>query len=96
MTEPIESRIAEHGEKMIVLQIRFWTDSLADDRKIRPKHGWTGGVVRMVRNEPHGIHPKGPKPFNSLMDIPHVVEQVLIEHGVKLHPSSRMERYLYE
>ena len=95
MAESIESREAKYGERMIEVRIRFWTDEIAEgEGQIRPKHAWTSGVVRMQRNESHGITPKNPRPFNSLMDIPGVVEKVLIQHGIKLHRISRMWKYI--
>jgi hypothetical protein len=84
---------AKHGEKMIEVKIRFWTDKLAPGGQILPKHGWTSGVVRMESNPSHGISPKNPRPFNSLLDVGSVIEQVLIEHGIVLHPSQHMKKY---
>ena len=60
------------------------------------KHAWSSGVVRMERNDSHGIMAKNPRPFHSLLDVGAVIEKVLIEHGVVLHPSQRMKKYLSE
>jgi hypothetical protein len=91
----LESREAKHGEKMIELKIRFWTDDLTERRgTIRPKHAWAAGVVRMAPNRAHGIKPKNPRPFNSFADLQVIVERVLIDHGVKLHLSPPMRKYL--
>jgi hypothetical protein len=85
----------KYGEKMIEVKIRFWTDEMSDKKGyIVPKHGWTGGVVRMERNESHGIVPGNPKPFNSLMEIPAVIEKVLVEHDIKLSRLKRMATYI--
>jgi hypothetical protein len=95
MPETIESREAKLGEKMIEVRVRFWTDELADGAKqIRPKHAWTSGVVRMARNESHDIRPENPRPFNSLMDLPRIIEMVLIEHGIKLHRIGKTAKYI--
>lgn len=95
MPETIESREANLGEKMIEIRVRFWTDELAEEtNQIRPKHAWTSGVVRMARNESHNIRPENPRPFNSLMDLPRIIEMVLIEHGVKLHRLGKMAKYI--
>ena len=95
MSESVESREAKYGEKMIEVRIRFFTDKIAEgEGQIRPKHAWASGMVRMQRNESHGITPKNPRPFNSLMDIPGVVERVLIQHGIKLHRIGRMWDYI--
>lgn len=90
-----EQREAEHGERMIEVKIRFWTNNIAEGKGIiRPKHGWSRGVVRMQRKETHGIKPEKAIPFNSLMELPAVIEKVLIEHGITLHASPKMRKYL--
>ena len=89
------SRKANQGEKMIEVKLRFWTNEIAADAgEIIPRNAWTAGVVRMERNASHGIEPGHPKPFHSLLDVGAVVEKVLIEHGVVLHPSRKMKKYL--
>lgn len=86
---------AGYGEKMIEVKVRFWTDDLASsDGKILPKHARTSGVVRMERNKAHGIVPGKPLPFNSLLDLTSVIERVILDHSIRLHPSRRMRRYL--
>lgn len=95
MSEQVEAREAAHGEKMIEVKLRFWTNDLGGEQgKILPKNAWGSGVVRMERNRAHGIVPGHPIPFNSMADIAAKVEKVLIDHGVKIHPSSRMRRYI--
>lgn len=88
-------REARHGEKMIEVKIRFWTDGLAVEQgNILPKHAWAAGVVRMESNRSHGISPENPVPFNSLLDVGAKIEQVLLDHGIILHRSFRMKKYL--
>jgi hypothetical protein len=95
MADDLASQEAAHGEKMIEVKIRFWTNNLADDPdSVLPKHAWSGGVVRVKRNRSHGIEPGRPRPFNSLLEIGAVVGKVLIEHGIVLHASQRMRRYV--
>jgi len=92
--ESVESREAKHGSKMIEVKIRFWTNDLAEGKgRIRPKHAWGSGVVRITRNDSHGIEPLAPIVFNSLAEIPMKIEKVLIDHGVKIHQSERMKKY---
>jgi hypothetical protein len=68
---------------------------LADGKgKIRPKQAWKGGVVRIERNDSHGIVPLSPLPFNSLMDLSAKIEKVILDHGITLHASQRMSRYI--
>lgn len=94
-TEPVEAREAEWGSRMIEVKVRFWTDKIADGKgKILPKHAWNAGVVRMDRNEPHEIVPGAPIPFNSFADLPAKVEQLLIEHEIKLHLSRKQRKYI--
>lgn len=93
--ETVESREAEHGNRMIEIKVRFWTNDLvAEAKSIRPKHGWTSGVVRFKPNAAHGIRPGAPLVFNSLMEIPQAIEKLLIREGVTLHLSARMRRYV--
>jgi hypothetical protein len=90
-----KGREAKHGQRMIEVKLRFWTDQIAKQPgEIVPKHAWTGGVVRMETNATHGIKPKNPKPFNSLLDVGAVIEKVVIEHGITLHRGAKMQKYL--
>lgn len=89
------ARDAKHGERMIEVKVRFWTDAITRGKgRIVPKHGWTSGVVRIERNEVHGIKPSAPIPFNSLLEIPHCIEKALIAHGIILSPSRKMQKYV--
>jgi hypothetical protein len=94
-TKPtIEEHEAAQGEKMIEVKIRFWTNDIASEAgKVVPKHAWTSGVVQIERNKSHGIVSSNPKPFQSLLDVGAVIEQVLMQNGVILHPSRRMRKY---
>ena len=95
MSESVESREAKYGEKMIEVKVRFWTDEIAEgEGRVKPRNAWTAGVVRMQRNESHGIIPKYPRPFNSLMELPAVIEKVLIEHRITLHRVSKTKEYI--
>jgi hypothetical protein len=95
--DALASLEAKHGEKMIEVKLRFWTDDIAAQKgMVVPKHAWASGVVRMERNKPHGIEPSSPIPFNSLLDVGSAIEKALIEHGVILHPSRKMRKYSSE
>lgn len=86
MPESIETREAAQGQRMIEIRVRFWTSDLADgEGRVRPKHAWSGGVVRISSNRSHGIVPRNPVPFNSMADIPVKIEKVLIDHGITIH-----------
>jgi hypothetical protein len=88
--EGVASQEAAQGERMIEVQLRFWTNNLGESGRVVPKHAWTSGVVRMERSETHGIVPGPPRTFQSLRDLGTVIEKVLIEHGVTLHISKTL------
>ena len=86
---------AKQGEKMVEVKLRFWTNDIAKEPgKVVPKHAWAAGVVRVERNKSHGLEPGKPEPFHSLLDVGAVIEKVLIEHGIVLHPSAKMKKYI--
>lgn len=86
---------AKHGEKMIEVKIRFWTNDIAPKNgQILKKYALTAGVVRMEPNTSHDIKPGKPRPFHTLLDVGSVIERVLIEHGIVLHPGRRMSKYV--
>lgn len=91
----LEAREAKYGQKMISVNVRFWTDALAEQQgKIIPKHAWVHGVVHLETNPSHGIQPSKPIPFNSLMELPLAIEELFIREGITLHPNPKMEKYL--
>ncbi len=95
MSKDVLSREAKHGQKMIEVRLRFWTNDLADKAgQIIPKHAWSSGVVRIEANKSHGIVPGAPKPFHSLLDVGAVIEKLLIEQGIVLHLNRRMQKYV--
>lgn len=91
-----ETVLAKQGERMIEVKILFWTNDIASGKSmIRPKHAWAGGVVKVERNRAHGIVPQPPRPFHSVMELPAVIEKVLIQQGIVLHRSDRMRKYFH-
>lgn len=92
----IEGVEAVYGEKMLELKVRFWTNDLAPEGRVRAKEGWTRGVVRVTPNPSHGISSAEAVtvPFNSLMELPGKIEQVLIESGILLHPTGKVSKYI--
>jgi hypothetical protein len=49
MTEEID---APHGDKMIEITIRFWTNDIAEEEgKVLPKHIHNSGMVRLTANK---------------------------------------------
>jgi hypothetical protein len=95
MEGTIAAREAKHGEKMIEVKIRFWTDDISrESGKVIPKHAWTSGVVRIQGNKAHQIVPSRPKPFNSLLDVGAAIEKTLKENGIVLHVGRGMKKYI--
>lgn len=95
MAGDVETREAEYGERMIEVRVRFWTNDLAEAKgRVRPKHAWGSGLVRIAPNKSHGIKRGKALPFNSLAEIPAKIEQELIAHGVTIHKSRKMKRYM--
>ncbi len=94
-TDGATAREARFGERMVEVKVRFWTDQIVEGKgRILPKHAWGSGVVRLERNRAHGINPQPPVPFNSLAELPGVIEKVLIQNGITIHPSTRMRKYM--
>lgn len=95
MPKKARSREAEHGQKMIEVKLRFWTNNIAGrSGQIVPKHASASGVVRIEPNRSHGIVPGSPKPFHSLLDVGAVIEKLLVEQCIVLHPSCKMRKYI--
>ena len=95
MPKNVEERVAQHGQKMIEIQLRFWTNDIAEKKgQIVPKHAWTSGVVKVESNKSHGIQAQSPIPFHSLLDVGAVIEKALIQHGITLHPGRKMQKYI--
>jgi hypothetical protein len=93
--EDVAARDAKWSERMIEVKVHFWTDGIADgEGRVLPKNAWTSGVVRIKNNRSHNITAQESQvPFNSLMEIPSVIEKVLIQNGINLHTSNRMKKY---
>jgi hypothetical protein len=93
--EEIASRVAGYGEKMIKIEVRLWTNSIAEtEGEIVPKHAWDSGTVNIETNPSHGIGPNGPVVFGSLAELDSVIQRVLIGQKIKLHLGPRTRRYL--
>jgi hypothetical protein len=80
--------------KMIVVEVRFWTDDIPKKGALSPKHAWTSGMVRVRANKLHGIKSSRPKAFNSLLDLGQAIEKTILATGVKLHVSRGMKKYV--
>ena len=92
----IEEREAKRGEKTISLNVRLWTDGIAEkDGMIVPKHAVAAGEVQIRKNESHSIKPTGkPVIFNTPMQLLKAIEELLIRERITLHLSSTMRGYV--
>lgn len=87
-------RESKYGEKMIEVKVKFWTDGISGPGRLRPKHGWTSGMVHIKTNKTHGIVAGKGRPFNSMLDLNRAIEHILIDHGIVLHISRGMKGYI--
>lgn len=95
MANKLAAKEAAHGQKMIEVKVRFWTNDIADNKnEIVPKHAWDKGVVRIAANRSHGTSAGRPIPFNSMLELGRSIERCLVESGIKLHPGKRSRRYI--
>ncbi len=86
---------ANHGEKMIEVSVRFWTNDIAEtEGHIKQKHCWSSGTVTLPRNGSHGISSEEPQPFNSLMELTSAIEQAMIDAGIRMHTGRKRELYV--
>ncbi len=80
------NRIARHGQRTVAVQLRFWTDGIAKGKgKIKPRHAWGGGTVRVATNSAHEITPQRQLIFNSVMELPAIIERALVGAGISIH-----------
>lgn len=87
---------ATHGEKTIEIRLRFLADGIAEEKgKNVPKHGWTMGVLYLTENKSQGIKPRQAH-FDSLMEIPAKIEELIIEEGIVLHTCRKMKKYVVD
>lgn len=77
--------------KTIQISIKLWTDGIAEDGKVDPKHAWDSGVVTLPANTRHGITSSEPVNFNSWGELSAAIEKLLARERVRLHlsPKSR-------
>src|SRR5260370_17640696 len=61
---------APHGEKMIQLDVRLFTDEIPGPGKIIPKHAWATGMVTVLTNPSPRLNKGDPIPSNSLLHFP--------------------------
>jgi hypothetical protein len=90
----LETRAAKHGQRMLEVRVRFWTDDIAKKKgDVIPKHAWGSGMINIDRNEAHGLIPEKWLAFNSMAEIASVIEKCLLENDVKIISSRKMKKY---
>jgi len=83
---------AKHGERMIEVRVRFWTNDIAKRKgAIMPRHAWDSGVLAVLQNAAHGISGTNPKPFNSLLDLSPVLAEMLMRQRITLHTGRKLK-----
>jgi len=83
------------GEKMIEIRLRFWTNSIAPSKgHILPKHMWSSGTARLIKNDSHGISVEKSELFNTQLEMGVAIETLLIKNKIKVHPGVTMDKYL--
>jgi hypothetical protein len=80
--------------KMIEVKVRFWTNDIPRKGERTPRHAWSSGMVRIDASETHGLKARKAQAFNSLLDLPAAIERALLSHGIVLHTSRRMRKYV--
>src|SRR5882724_8933670 len=85
-----DSKEARTGEKMVILEVRFWTNKLSKrPNHIRPKHIRAKGTVTFRKNVTHGLNSTLGFNFNSIMELPAAIEKLFLRHGIRVHPSQK-------
>jgi hypothetical protein len=74
-----------HGDKVIKIEVHFWTDDLISNKEMRiPKVAWDYGTLHILKNDGHGIERSDPIHFSSLSELTNTIENAFGERGVKL------------
>lgn len=76
---------APHGQKMIEVTLRFWTNDIAPtEGKIIPKHMHDSGMMKISVNDVHGITDANPTPF-KLRDLQSRLQELFEAHDIIVH-----------
>jgi hypothetical protein len=81
------SVVAPHGDKMIEVRAKFWTNGIAADKgKIAPGECWASGVVYLTPNSSHGIKSgANGVHFHTLAGAGVAIEEILRQAGIVVH-----------
>ncbi len=76
VSEKLQEKEAQHGQKMVEVKLRFWTSNIAEgEGKIVLRHAWAGEVVRIERNDALGSVPGDSILFHSMLDVGWAIEK---------------------
>jgi hypothetical protein len=90
-----EEKKVAYGNKLIKIEVRFWTHAIASDKKkLIPKVAWDSGTIHVLKNPGHGIMGSKSIPFNSLSELQPTIERTFKKNGITLL-HSRKYRPLY-
>jgi hypothetical protein len=85
----VERRV-EHGDRVIKLEVHFWTnDIVSDEEKRILKVAWDSGTICILKNEGHGIDRSEPIHFDSLSELQSTIERAFKEKGISLLHSEK-------
>jgi len=86
----------EHGDKVIKIEVHFWTNDIASDEKRRiPKVAWDSGTIHILKNEGHGIKRSEPIHFNSLSELQSTIETAFKKRRMSLLHSRKYRPVYY-
>ena len=81
----VEEKVAKHGEKMIQVSVKFWTDGIASEEgHVLPGYCWEGGFVNVEANATHSLKATQPIPFNTLDELVPILISALDDAGVNI------------
>jgi hypothetical protein len=80
--------------KMISVEVKFWTNNIAEKQgQIMPRVAREAGVIKVLNNNRHGIKSSAPIPFHSLPDLLKKLEDALIKNAIELIATTRTRKY---
>ena len=81
-------------QNTIKMTLYFFTDGLTEgEDMIIPKHAWANGTISLSSNKSHEIKATQVN-FNSLMEIPSKIEELLIKGRITIHVGSDKMNYI--
>lgn len=85
MREKTGEKEVEYGDKVIKIEVHFWTHGIVSDEEKRiPKVAWDSGTIHILRNDGHEIERSEPIHFESLSELQPTIEASFKERGMSL------------